>query len=127
MISVFIDPGVQRTTKPAILIASPVHPRSRPKPEHPLDREIVQTLEDAREPVGVWQLINAMAKSSNPANRAHARSLRQETLARINPLVRRGFVRRIGRTALTLSDKPHEAENDLHHWPNRPHPVGQAT
>lgn len=68
----------------------------------PIDQQILDALESASEPVGTWRLLNFLAKSAKPASRAETRSLRQQALARINPLVRRGLVKRIGRAALTL-------------------------
>jgi hypothetical protein len=53
--------------------------------------------------VGVWHLLNAVAKSSNPVTRAEARAIREEGLARITRLVQDGIVRRIGRRVVTLA------------------------
>ena len=101
MISVFIDP-VAHHRQPPILVASPIQP-TRPEPKHPLDREILDALEAASEPMGVWNLLNEVARSSNPVTRSQSRAVRQEGLARINPLVRCGLVRRIGRRAVALA------------------------
>ena len=100
-ISVLIDP-MPHHWQPPILPATPIR-ATRPRLEHPLDQEILDALESASEPVGVWNLLNSIAKSAGPANRAQARSIRQQILDRINPLVRCGLIKRIGRRFLALA------------------------
>lgn len=102
MISVLIDPTFRprRELRLAFIRSEPI---TRSEINDPLDREILGALATACEPVGVWQLLNALAKSSQAASRAETRSVRRQALARINPLVRRGLVRRIGRRAVALA------------------------
>jgi hypothetical protein len=113
MLSILIDPSSQFQRGQPIPVAPLAKPTAVNRHLHPLDLEIIQALEEAEEPVGVWQMLNAIAKSGHPATRAQARALRQEALARINPLVRWGLVRRIGRTGLALPNKPHESRHSL--------------
>ncbi len=101
-ISVLIDPTFC-ARQPHRLPGSGSPPPARLEPRHPLDREILDALTTASEPVGVWHLLNAVAKSSNPVTRAEARAVRQDGLARITMLVQDGIVRRIGRGAVTLA------------------------
>ena len=100
MISVFLDP-VAHHRQPPVLVASP-NQAARPCPTHPLDREILNALASASEPVGTWQLLNSVAKAARPASRVEARLIRMEALARVTPLVRCGAVKRVGRAALAL-------------------------
>lgn len=100
MISVFIDPTIHDRQLP-VLVPAPIQ-SARSCPAHPLDREILATLENADGPVGTWQLLNSVARAARPASRAEIRSVRQQALARINPLLRSGLVRRIGRGVLAL-------------------------
>ena len=99
-ISVLIDPSAPYRLPP-VMPATAIRP-ARPVPANPLDREILATLKSASEPMGVWQMLNAIAKSAGPASRAEERSIRQQVLTRINPLLRSGFLRRIGRRFLGL-------------------------
>ena len=68
-ISILIDPCAPYRLPP-VLAPTPIRPArpARPAPAHPLDRLIQDTLESAGEPMGVWQMLNEIAKSAGPAN-----------------------------------------------------------
>jgi len=99
MISIFIDPGY--TPAPALPVLPPVKPVV-PKPEFPLDREIVNFLRDQPEAVPTWRMANAVAAALNPGSRSERRELITRILARITPLVYARFIRRVGRRHLAV-------------------------
>ena len=101
LVSVFLDPLAGRKEGQNI-VALPAPANARPRSAHPLDVEILEALECAGEPMGIWQLLNAVARRANPPSRAETRSIRQQALARINPLVAQGALRRMGRRLLAL-------------------------
>jgi hypothetical protein len=101
-ISVLIDP-MFCARQPHRVPGSGSPPPARIEPRHPIDQEILDALTTASEPVGVWHLLNGVAKSSKPVTRAAARAIRQQALPRITALVQSGLVRRIGRGAVTLA------------------------
>ena len=101
MISCLIDPTVSSPKTGPVAFMRPQLPVPL-RPAHPLDLEIMATLETADGPVGTWRLLNSVARAAGAANRAEGRSDRQQALARINPLLRSGMVRRIGRSVLAL-------------------------
>jgi len=94
----FIDPGYQ---PPPALPVFPSHKPARQEPQNQIDRDILTLLQDEPEPVGAWTLINQVAKLYPAKNRSERRAKRNEILSRINPLVRRRLVRRMGRSYLT--------------------------
>lgn len=101
MISILIDPTFRPppVTIPArTLMANPVR-----HPEHPLDHRILALLRDAPEPISAWRIANMVAAAQNPASRSENRKLRLQVLRRVNPLVKAGFARRIGRAFLTVA------------------------
>ena len=99
MISVFIDPGY----RPApVLPALPPIKLNQPEPPFPLDREIITFMRDQSEPVSTWAMVNAVAASFAPPNRAASRELKKQILARITRLVHTRYLRRVGRKYLTL-------------------------
>lgn len=68
----------------------------------PLDQQILAILETACQPMGAWQLLNSVATFAKPSSRAEARSIRQLALSRLNPLLQRGLLKRVGRGVLAL-------------------------
>ena len=95
-----IDP-VAHHRETQILVPFPIQP-IRPQAAHALDQAILATLESASEPIGVWQILNSLARSTRPATRVEGRLVKQMALSRINPLLKSGMIKRIGRTALAL-------------------------
>lgn len=79
-----------------------------------MDAEIVAYLQDhADAPVGVWEALNDITANTAPRSRMEGRKIKRQLLARLNPLVRLGVVRRIGRSYLTMVDEPHKAHHDF--------------
>ena len=99
MISVFVDPGYQ---PPPVLPALPPVKLNQPDPPAPLDREIVNFFRSQSEPVSTWEMVNAVAASFSPPNRAASRELKEQILSRITPLVRNQYLRRVGKGYLSL-------------------------
>jgi hypothetical protein len=96
-----------RTAIPIEATASrQVHAPQPHRPLHPLDAAIVYHVASYDEPIGVWDLVNAVAASQNPASRSESRRIKQEVLARIRPLARAGVLRRVGRSFLSLETRP---------------------
>ena len=105
--------SVGRVATPMILI----DPTFRPPPvmvparhliHHPiryptdaLGQSILALLGDAPEPISPWRVANVVAAAQNPANRSESRALRLRVRSRVNPLVKAGFARRVGRSFLT--------------------------
>lgn len=99
MFSVFIDPGY---TPSPVLPALPPVKLDQPEPPFPLDREIVNFMRDQSEPISTWAMVNAVAASFHPANRAASRELKKQILGRITRLVHTRHLRRVSRKYLTL-------------------------
>ena len=100
MISVFIDP-VPHYRHPPTMPASVIQP-ARPRPMNPIDQQILDALDTASQPMGAWQLLNLISKTNGPSSRAESRAIRQLALSRLNPLLQRGLLKRIGRGVLAL-------------------------
>lgn len=99
MFSVFFDPGYE---PPPVLPALPPVKLEQPEPPFPLDREIVNFMRDQSEPISVWAMVNSVAATFHPPNRAASRELKKQILARITRLVHTRYLRRVGRKYLTL-------------------------
>jgi hypothetical protein len=105
----FIDAGYHPAPALPVLPVRPVRPAL-----NPLDLDILHHLRSLPdEPVGVWQLINAVAANKVPRDRSESRQIKCHLLARVSPMTRNGLLRRIGRSYLTLPSEPREAHNDL--------------
>ena len=97
---IFYDPGY----KPASPLPVVPQPKlNQPEPSFPLDRAIVNFMRDQPpEPISTWFMVNGVAASFGPSNRAASRELKKQILGRITRLVHFDYLRRIGRHYLTL-------------------------
>jgi hypothetical protein len=99
MISILIDPGYQ---PPRPLPVVPQVKLDQPEPSYPLDVAIVNFMQDQSEPISTWSMVNSVAATFHPPNRAASRELKKQILGRITRLVHSRRLRRVGRKYLTL-------------------------
>ena len=100
MLSILIDPTFNPA--PIGLAARELIANSHRQLQHPLDLEIVETLRKSTEALGTWRVINQVARSLPARTRMEGRANRKAVLSRVTPLVRAGFLRRVGRSSLAL-------------------------
>lgn len=101
MIHVFVAPP----TAPQQFVAKPA-PTPPPK-LNPLDEQIVGVLrQSGRYGLRIWDLLDKVAESRNPASRNECRSFRLEAWHRLKRLLRIGAAHRFGRKCVSIAKLP---------------------